>query len=369
MSRVPAELHQAVDELTSLVADAETGIARQDLDQAVCQELLLKLAASGDAVRASSWLGRIRQHRVDVTPDCYEAVIAAQCAKGLPAQAESTLEVHAKELAVDGQRPSSAPYGALVQAYAKQGDLEKVQEHLSAMKSLGLSIDMPSYAAAIEAWAKRGGCDAARRILDEAVASGLHPSRGTFTAAVSAYTKESRLAEAEAIMTAMRAASVDPDADTWAWLLVASTSSTSRTRRKNSFTSPEAIFKQMLASGVAPNAFVLRALGRAVGLERREELCKEFHLDLSGVPNRRVRRKAPKNLVEFRQSPYVDGYWQPGDEEEATGTARVWLGDTDENIFQSSSLPDYWKGQKLFKPDKDCGTRRHRKPDGRKSAD
>lgn len=85
----PAELHQAalalksqttskiktnerhclavteVDELTSLVADAETGIARQDLDQAlvfeqhfaqfsawpltqaVCQELLLKLAASG----------------------------------------------------------------------------------------------------------------------------------------------------------------------------------------------------------------------------------------------------------------------------------------------------------------------------------
>lgn len=29
------------------------------------------------------------------------------------------------------------------------------------------------------------------------------------------------------------------------------TSSTSRTRRKNSFTSPEAIFKQMLASGVA----------------------------------------------------------------------------------------------------------------------
>ncbi|CAK9066098.1 Pentatricopeptide repeat-containing protein At5g42310 [Durusdinium trenchii] len=173
----PAELHQAalalksqttskiktnerhclavteVDELTSLVADAETGIARQDLDQAL-------------------------------------AVIAAQCAKGLPAQAESTLEVHAKELAVDGQRPSSAPYGALVQAYAKQGDLEKVQEHLSAMKSLGLSIDMPSYAAAIEAWAKRGGCDAARRILDEAVASGLHPSRGTFTAAVSAYTKE-----------------------------------------------------------------------------------------------------------------------------------------------------------------------------------
>ncbi|CAK9066834.1 unnamed protein product [Durusdinium trenchii] len=314
----PAELHQAalalksqttskiktnerhclavteVDELTSLVADAETGIARQDLDQAlvfeqhfaqfsawpltqaVCQELLLKLAASGAGTQ--------------IWP---LAVIAAQCAKGLPAQAESTLEVHAKELAVDGQRPSSAPYGALVQAYAKQGDLEKVQEHLSAMKSLGLSIDMPSYAAAIEAWAKRGGCDAARRILDEAVASGLHPSRGTFTAAVSAYTKE----------IGQRVDGSDHDsharrqrrslADTWAWLLVASTSSTSRTRRKNSFTSPEAIFKQMLASGVAPNAFVLRALGRAVGLERREELCKEFHLDLSGVPNRRVRSACP----------------------------------------------------------------------------
>eukprot|EP00913_Durusdinium_trenchii_P006748 g6344.t1 len=124
---------------------------------------------------------------------------------------------------------------------------------------------------------------------------------------------------------------------------------------------PGHLQQQALDSSVAVNS--------SVAAKRVQALLEGDFSELLGREERTSRRKAPKNLVEFRQSPYVDGYWQPGDEEEATGTARVWLGDTDENIFQSSSLPDYWKGQKLFKPDKDCGTRRHRKPDGRKSAD
>lgn len=64
--------------------------------------------------------------------------------------------------------------------------------------------------------------------------------------------------------------------------MVSGASSDSRARRRNSYTSPEAIFKAMLEDGVAgtlrptrhvpfeaPNGFVLQALGKAIGAERR----------------------------------------------------------------------------------------------------
>ncbi|CAL1172296.1 unnamed protein product [Cladocopium goreaui] len=270
---VPADLFPAGSDFEDLAAQIHSDLEIRTADKAVCQDLLSKLAESGDPLLASRWLRKMRACGVDLDPNCYEAIVAAHCLQGLATEGEMILEVHAKELASEGRRPSAASYGSLAETFAERGEVEKAQEYLKNMKSFDLPVEMRTYAAVIESLAQRGQSDAARRWLEDAIRKGLTPSRRCFSATISAFAKESRLLEAEGVLKAMREANVDADVQTWGWLLMASHMApsnrpTSRAKRKQSHTKPEDIFRQMLDAGIVPDSFVLRALGKAVGLER-----------------------------------------------------------------------------------------------------
>eukprot|EP00435_Cladocopium_sp_Y103_P017426 s1075_g4.t1 len=294
LAQGPVDLFPAGSDFENLAAQIHSDLESRTADKAVCQDLLSKLAESGDPLLASRWLHKMRKCGVELDPGCYEAVVAANCLQGLAMEGEMIFEVHAKELASEGRHPSPASYGCLVETFAECGEVEKAQEYLKNMKSLNLPVEMRTYAAVIESLAQRGKSDAARRWLDDSITTGLTPSRQCFSATISAFAKESRLLEAEGVLKAMREASVDADVQTWGWLLMAShmpssSRPNSRAKRKQSHTKPEDIFRQMLDAGIVPDSFALRALGKAVGLERREELCKEMGVDLSPVPSRPVR--------------------------------------------------------------------------------
>eukprot|EP00439_Symbiodinium_sp_Y106_P086900 s419_g36.t2 len=339
---LPADMRPS-DHLRDLANSAYTALTRDRKERAECTELVRAIAEE-DPVLAAVWLHEMRMLQVEPSSICYEAVIESESREGLAAQASATLAAFKGSTSAD-------LYSQVIESLSSQGHLDAVRS--LEMKESGQTLHR--HVQAIEAFSKGGDSTSAKRLLDEAILSSVRPDARAYTAVISAFAKEGKLAQAEAVFELMENHSVAADADAWSWLLLASAET--RTNRKPA-SDPEAIFRSMVERGVAPTTFSFRALGRAVGSERSAKLCKE--LGLASRFAGRVRKSPKQRWYYVEKRPYRDGYFQPGDKEDRDGTEKVWLGD--DSMFHVDPFPKYFSFSPIFKPDKDHGTRRHRKP-------
>ncbi|CAE7265662.1 unnamed protein product [Symbiodinium necroappetens] len=340
-SELPADMRPS-DHLRDLANSAYAALTEDRKEAAECTEFVRAIAKE-DPVLAAVWLHEMRTLQVEPSSICYEAVIESQSREGLAAQASATLAAFRGSASED-------LYSQVIESLSSQGYLDAVRS--LEMKESGRTLRR--HVQAIEAFAKGGDSASAKRLLDEAILSAVRPDARAYTAVISAFAKEGKFAQAEAVFELMENHSVAADADAWSWLLLAS----AETRTRKKAPDPERIFRSMVERGVAPTTFSFRALGRAIGSERSAQLCKEL-----GLARRfagRVRKSPKQRWYYIEKRPYRDGYFQPGDREDRDGTEKVWLGD--DSMFHVDPFPKYFSFSPIFKPDKDHGTRRHRKP-------
>eukprot|EP00929_Paragymnodinium_shiwhaense_P034685 TRINITY_DN18840_c0_g1_i1.p1 TRINITY_DN18840_c0_g1~~TRINITY_DN18840_c0_g1_i1.p1 ORF type:complete len:671 (-),score=163.40 TRINITY_DN18840_c0_g1_i1:9-2021(-) len=274
-------------------------------DQTSYVALLDSFAKKGDAATAVTWLEEMNKRGTKPEGAAYERVIAAYARSG---QARGAVR-YFTEMVDEGFPPTVRAYNAIINACGKRGDTQGALKWFEELcRTEGLVPDKFSYTEVINAFAKKGQPGSARQWLLRMYDAGIVPDAFTYASVMGAFAKAGREADVEQVMSAMKAAGVTPNAQAWTWLIVAGNMKRRQPTKQES-TAAATIFRRMVASGVKPTQFTMKALDEALGSAKRNTLCKELGVEveerqLVAPPIRRwpKRWKAPlrvnKNIPE-----------------------------------------------------------------------
>jgi len=175
----------------------------------------------------------------------------------------------------EGVELSTRCYNAVIGAFCRRGDLQGAVDLFELMAEKGCDHDRGTYTAIIQAIAKTGNVKEAQRWIQLMAESGIAPDAFVYTLLAGALAKQGRPDDVEVVMQAMRAEGLQPTAATWTWLIVSTGVDLGGASSKKT---PEAVFRDMVAAGVAPTAFTRSALDRQLpdGAAQRKRLFAEL---------------------------------------------------------------------------------------------
>lgn len=138
--------------------------------------LAVVAAQEGDDEAAERWMQQARDRKLEY--DNFDAEVSTQAAYARLASASSTPEVAEswlRRLQETGGTPSVENFSVVVDAFAKQGQVDKALELMEEMKDLEVPPSVVTYSSAMHAWTKAGNLDRAASTLTKMMQIRLAP--------------------------------------------------------------------------------------------------------------------------------------------------------------------------------------------------
>lgn len=138
--------------------------------------LAVAAAQEGDDEAAERWMQQARDRKLEC--DNFDAEVSTQAAYTRLASASSTPEAAEswlRRLQETGGTPSVENFSVVVDAFAKQGQVDKALELMEEMKDLEVPPSVVTYSSAMHAWTKAGNLDQAASTLSKMMQIRLAP--------------------------------------------------------------------------------------------------------------------------------------------------------------------------------------------------
>lgn len=240
-------------------------------DESSYASVIRTYVEAGDAAGAESWLAKMRGRGAQPGEAAYAGVLRAWADVGSDRGIRRCLAA----MSDDGVELSTRCYNAVISAFCRKGDTQSAADLVEVMTEKGCEPDKYTYTAMIQALAKSGNVGEAQHWIQQMKERGVAPDAFIYTLLAGAFAKQGRHGDVEKIMQIMRAKGEEPTAATWTWLIVSTGVDMGRSTTKNT---PEAVFRDMVAAGVAPTMFTTNALDRQLpgGVAQRQKLFKEL---------------------------------------------------------------------------------------------
>ncbi|KIY94758.1 Pentatricopeptide repeat-containing protein [Monoraphidium neglectum] len=158
-----------------------------------------------------------------------------------------------QELLAENFAPNSTTYNALISAYGKLGQLDKVLEVYKDMVWKGLERSVITYSSLISACEKAGRWETALQLFDEMTRDGCSPNTVTYNSLITACGQGCQWEKAQAVFEQMPATGCTPDVVTYTSLI-------SAYERGGQWHLALQAFQRMLAQGCRPDAIVYNAI-------------------------------------------------------------------------------------------------------------
>jgi len=240
------------------------------------------------ALTASRQPSRIRdkstdETRVSTKEISYSVVIAGFARRGLPEAAASWLEA----MVDDDMPPNVFVFNAVIATFAGHGNVAEATAWLRRMEEAGLEPNIASLNSIIDSCAKAGHAAEAERWFHSISERNLQPDRVSYNTVINAFARCGDYQGASLWLEQMRSV-MEPDQVSYNSVLN-SCAVAKESRRDEA----ERVFKEMSSRGLPASAASLTSLERAVGTDRRDEICAELRIDVQEVlaASKRTHRK------------------------------------------------------------------------------
>jgi pentatricopeptide repeat protein len=160
-----------------------------------------------DAAKVSDLNVQMIEDGVNPNMYTYSTMIDAFAKNG---QIEKAIEVF-DSIMKDGVRPDVFVYTSMIDAFAKNGQIEKAIEVFDSIMKDGVRPDVFVYTSMIDAFAKNGQIEKAIEVFDSIMKDGVRPDVFVYTSMIDAYAKNGQIEKAIEVFDSIMKDGVRPD--------------------------------------------------------------------------------------------------------------------------------------------------------------
>merc|ERR1740121_715252 len=177
-----------------------------------------------------------------------------------------------------GVQPNAYSFSALINAFAKAGEVDAASSHLKKMEKARVPGDVVVYSGVLDACAKANDMDKAVAIFRQMRVAGIRPNVVAYASLARPFAHAGDWQKVEELAKEMQSYHLEMNAYFLYTLLIAHASARPRQAER-----AEAAFKAACDRGIEINKHVLSALSRAVGRARCHQLARDAGLTDTGT--------------------------------------------------------------------------------------